>query len=211
MAPALMPPVATERVRRFYDQAAAHYEGWMRPFDRVFLGDGRASICGRARGQTLEIAVGTGLNLPHYSHGVQLTAVDLSSAMLHIAAHRAEALGLTAAFEQADVQCLPYVDRSFDSVVCTLALCEIPDERAALAEAHRVLRPGGRLLLLEHARSPMLLVRLGQAVLAPLMHRLANDHLLRDPMDHLAPMGFTVESCERSRWGIVERVVARKP
>jgi ubiquinone/menaquinone biosynthesis C-methylase UbiE len=206
-----MAPAATERVRRFYDQAAAHYDGWMRPFDRVFLEDGRASVCGRARGQTLEIAVGTGLNLPHYSPGVQLTAIDLSSTMLHIAAHRAEALGLRAAFEQADAQCLPYAHNSFDSVVCTLALCEIPDERAAIAEALRVLRPGGRLLLLEHARSPMLLVRLGQVALAPLMHRLANDHLLRDPMDHLARMGFTVESCERSRWGIVERIVARKP
>ncbi len=201
---------ATDRVRRFYDQAAAHYDGWMRPFERVFLGDGRRRLCRKVCGRTLEIAVGTGLNLAHYPARVQLTAVDLSCAMLAIASHRAQALGLSVAFERADAQCLPYADNSFESVVCTLALCEIPDERQALAEAFRVLRPGGVLLLLEHVRSPVLYVKLGQTALAPLMLRLANDHLLRDPMDQLERLGFKVESCERTRWGIVEHVVARR-
>jgi ubiquinone/menaquinone biosynthesis C-methylase UbiE len=96
-------------------------------------------------------------------------------------------------------------------VVITLGLCTIPDDRQAVREAHRVLRPGGRLLLLEHVRSPSLPVRSVQRLIDPLMVRFEADHVLRDPLDYLEAEGFTIERSERSRWGIVERVVARKP
>ena len=72
-------------------------------------------------------------------------------------------------------------------------------------------RSGGRLILLEHVRSPRLPVRVGQRLLDPLSVRAAADHLLRDPLDYLADEGFDVESIRRLKWGIVERVVARKP
>ena len=94
-------------------------------------------------------------------------------------------------------------------MVCTLSLCTIPDERRALAEAYRVLRPGGRLLLLEHVRSPVRPVRWVERLLDPLA-RLAGDHLLRDPLDHLSAAGFGRERSQRSRWGVIEEIVARK-
>jgi len=84
-------------------------------------------------------------------------------------------------------------------VVATLCLCTIPDERRALAEAYRVLRPGGRLLLLEHVRSPVGPVRWVPRMLDPALVRLAGDHLLRDPLDHLASLGFAVEQRARSK------------
>jgi ubiquinone/menaquinone biosynthesis C-methylase UbiE len=95
-------------------------------------------------------------------------------------------------------------------VVCTLALCTIPDERRALVEAYRVLRPGGQLLLLEHVRSPVAPVRWVERLLDPLMVRLAGDHLLRDPLDHIEAVGFSIERCDHSKWGIIEEVVAHK-
>jgi ubiquinone/menaquinone biosynthesis C-methylase UbiE len=200
---------ATERVRAFFDRSAASYDGWMGPFDRVLLGDGRARLCARARGRTLEVAVGTGLNLPFYPPDVQLTSVDVSPAMLAIARERAQVLGRDADLRVGDAEALAFPDGSFDTVVFTLSLCTIPDERRALAEAHRVLRPGGQLLLLEHVRSPVAPVRWAQRLLDPLFG-LAGDHLLRDPLDHLAVAGFRVECCDRSKWGIIEAVVARK-
>ena len=74
-----------------------------------------------------------------------------------------------------------------------------------------MLRPGGRLLLIEHVRSPARAVRAVQRVLEPLAVRFEADHLLRDPLDHLEVEGFAVERVERSKLGIVERVAARKP
>jgi SAM-dependent methyltransferase len=193
----------------FYDRAAAHYDGWMRPFDRLLLPDGRKQLCMRARGRTLEVAVGTGLNLPYYPPMVTLTGVDLSRAMLAVARRRAEALGRAVELRIGDAHNLDFPDGRFDTVVVTLALCTIPDERRAVAEAHRVLRPGGQLLLLEHVRSPIGPVRAIQRVLEPLF-RVSQDSLLRDPMDHLSAVGFRVDHCSRSKWGVIEEVVARK-
>jgi SAM-dependent methyltransferase len=74
----------------------------------------------------------------------------------------------------------------------TFGLCTIPDDRGAVGEAHRVLRPGGRLVLLEHVRSPALAVRSVQRVLDPLSVRFAADHLVRDPLDYLGNVGFDI-------------------
>jgi ubiquinone/menaquinone biosynthesis C-methylase UbiE len=196
-------------VRAFFDRSAASYDGWMRPFDRLLLGDGRQRLCACARGRTLEIAVGTGLNLPFYPPDARLTGIDVSPAMLALARGRAQALGRDVELRLGDAQALAFPDGSFETVVFTLALCTIPDERRALAEAHRVLRPDGRLLLLEHVRSPVAPVRWVQRLLDPLFG-LVGDHLLRDPLDHLAATGFRVERCDRSKWGIIQEVVARK-
>jgi len=129
--------------------------------------------------------------------------------MVSRAARRAQALGRGADLRLGDAQALEFPDARFDTVVFTLSLGTIPDERCALAEAHRVLRPGGRLLLLEHVRSPIAPVRWAQRSLHPLT-RPCGDHLLRDPLDHLAAAGFRVERWQRSKWGIIEHVVARK-
>jgi len=159
----------------------------------------------------LEIAVGTGRNLPHYPEDVRVTGIELSPAMLELARARARELGRDVDLRAGDAQALDFPDERFDTVVCTLSLCTIPDDRAAVGEARRVLRPGSGFLLLEHVRSPVLPVRVGQRLLDPLFVRFEADHLLREPLDHLRAEGFEIERLERSKLGIVERVAARKP
>jgi hypothetical protein len=80
-----------------------------------------------------------------------------------------------------------------------------------VAEAHRVLRPGGRYVAFEHVGSPVLPVRAVQRALDPLSVRFAGDHLVREPLEYLRQAGFEIDLLERSKWGIVERVIARKP
>jgi ubiquinone/menaquinone biosynthesis C-methylase UbiE len=201
----------TERVRGVQDKQAPRYDRQMNFFDRVLFQGGRVWACSRAEGEVLEIAVGTGRNLEHHRNGVQLTGIELSPEMLAIAQERAKELGREADLRIGDAQELGFPDASFDSVVCTLALCTIPDDRAAVAEAYRVLRPGGLFLLLEHVRSPVTPVRFVQRMIEPLTIRFEADHLTREPLDYLAAEGFEIEELERSRWGIVERVAARKP
>jgi ubiquinone/menaquinone biosynthesis C-methylase UbiE len=201
----------TDRVRGVQDKQAPRYDRQMNFFDRILFAGGRQWACSRAEGQVLEIALGTGRNLAHHRDDVKLTGIELSPEMLAIAQRRAAELGREADLRIGDAQHLDFADTSFDSVVCTLALCTIPDDRAAVDEAFRVLRPGGRFLLLEHVRSPVTPVRVAQRMLEPLTIRFEADHLTREPLDHLAAAGFEVEELERSKWGIVERIAARKP
>ena len=201
----------TERVRTLQDKEAPRYDRQISFFERILFGGGREWVCSQAEGDLLEVAAGTGRNLPHYPQGIRLTAIELSPEMLAIAERRAEELGSDADLRLGDAQALEFPDESFDTVAITLGLCTIPDSRQAIREAHRVLRPGGRLLLLEHVRSPSLAVRTVQRLLDPLAVRFEGDHLLRDPLDYLESEGFAVERAERSKWGIVERVQARKP
>ena len=203
--------VATERVRKVYDQSAAGYDRKIAVPERLLFGSGRQWAAGHAVGRTLEVAVGTGRNLPYYREPLSLTAVDLSEAMLNLAQQRAAALGRDVTFTVADAQALPFEREEFDTVVATLALCSIPDDGAGVAEMARVLKPGGRLVLLDHVRSPIAPVRAVQRVLEPLFVCLEADHLLRQPERRVAQAGLHVEQCERSKLGLVLRVIARKP
>jgi ubiquinone/menaquinone biosynthesis C-methylase UbiE len=138
-----------DRWRRYWNKASASYDKQMRFYDRL-LADSRPWVCAQATGHTLEVAVGTGLNLPFYPAGVELTGIDFSPAMLGVAQARARQLGRVVDLRQADAQALPFPGASFDTVVCTFALCAIPDERRAVSEMTRVLRPRGLLLLADH-------------------------------------------------------------
>jgi ubiquinone/menaquinone biosynthesis C-methylase UbiE len=193
------------------NKEAPRYDRQISFFERILFGGGREWVCSQAEGDVLELAAGTLRNLEHYPAGVRITAIELSPEMLAIGRRRAEDLGRDADLRVGDVQNLDFPDGSFDTVVCTLGLCTIPDPRRAVVEAHRVLRPGGKLILLEHVRSPSLPVRTIERMLDPLSVRFQADHLTREPLEYVEDAGFEVERLERSKWGIVERVLARKP
>jgi len=201
----------TERVRRLQDRAARHYDRQIGLVERALFGDGRAWVCAQARGDVLEIAVGTALNLAHYPADVRLTGIELSEQMLALARERARELGREVDLRRGDAEALEFPDENFDTVVCTLGLCTIPDAGRAVTEARRVLRPGGMLLLLEHVRSPNAPVRAVQRLLDPLAVRFGGDHLTREPIDYLLAAGFEIAALERSKWGVIERVRAINP
>ena len=201
---------ANRRRRRQYAEEASTYDRDADRSERWLLGtDHRPWACSRAIGRTLEVAIGTGLNLSHYPSGVHLTGVDLTPEMLALARERSADLGVSATLTEGDAQALPFVDAAFDTVLSTYAMCSVPDERAAVLEMRRVLKPGGRLILVDHIRSSVLplywLQRLME--LAPSRNR---DELTRRPREHVEAAGFTIEQSDRLRAGVVERLVARK-
>lgn len=199
------------RVRHAYGRLAASYDRSSARWDRVLdLDAGRRWVCERAHGTVLEVGIGTGLSLPHYRRAVQLTGIDVTPEMLDIARERAGQLDLRAELRAGDAEALEWDAESFDAVVFAYSLCSIPRPAAALREAHRVLRPGGALLLTEHVRSPHVLVRMVQRVLDPIFVWLEADHLLREPLQDVHAIGFIVEAVERSSVGVMERVHALK-
>lgn len=200
-----------ERLRRKWDRYAGSYDQEMGFLDRRLFGDSRDWVCSRATGQTLEVAIGTGLNLAHYPDGVRLTGVDWSPAMLAIARRRAGELGHDVDLRRGDAQDLEFPDASFDTVVSTFSLCAIPDDRLALREMARVLRPGGLLLLADHVEAARWDARAAQRLIELVTVPLSGEHFRRRPSNHVWAMGFTVEEHQRFKLGIVERLAARKP
>jgi ubiquinone/menaquinone biosynthesis C-methylase UbiE len=198
------------RQRRAYAKQAATYDD--DPWERRLLGtEHRAWCCSQATGDTLEVAIGTGLNLPHYPPEVRLTGVDLTPEMLERAQARAVELGRPVDLCEGDAQDLPFADATFDTVICTYAFCSIPDDVRAFEEMARVLRPGGRLILLDHTASTLRPAYWIQRAWEAFSRRLAGEYWTRRPMLHVQAAGFAIHAHDRLRAGVVERLVAIKP
>lgn len=202
---------AAARQRRVWDRNASSYDKQIAFLEKIQFGGGREWLGQRARGRVLEVAIGTGLNLSHYPADVVVTGVELSPAMLAIARQRAADLGRGADLHVGDAERLPFADASFDTVVCALSLCAIPDPAAAIDEMKRVLVPDGRLLLLDHIASTWPPVYAAQWLLERLTIRLAGEHFTRRQLPLVRAAGFEVVETERLKAGTVERVHARKP
>jgi ubiquinone/menaquinone biosynthesis C-methylase UbiE len=199
------------RRRRAWDRQASRYDRQMGWWERRLFGqDNRPWAARRAEGDALDVAVGTGLNLPFYGPDVRVTGIDLSPAMLEVARQRAADLGREVGLREGDAHHLPFADASFDTVVCTFSLCNIPDPHQAVAEMRRVLRPGGRLVLVDHIGSSSKPVYWLQKGIEVITVRIDGDHMTRRPADLVQQLGFDIIERDRFRWGIVERLVARK-
>ncbi|MBL0886275.1 class I SAM-dependent methyltransferase [Myceligenerans indicum] len=202
---------ATAKQRRLWDRAAGDYDRSMVWFEHNLLKDGRDWIGARTRGRVLLVAVGTGRDLPFLHEDVSaVTGIDLSSSMLGQARRRASDLGRDADLREGDAEHLPFDDATFDTVTCVLSLCNIPRPEAALAEARRVLRPGGRLLLLDHIGSTWPPIRLVQWFVEAFTVPSAGEHFTRRQLRRVHDLGFEVVERDRYGFGMVERVHAVK-
>jgi ubiquinone/menaquinone biosynthesis C-methylase UbiE len=133
---------------------AATYDRMSRKSDEAGLRALRQSLLAEAGGSVLEIGGGTGANLPHYDGKIEeLVLTEPEPAMLRRLQRKAREQAPLAKVLRAPAEDLPFEDESFDTVVSTLVLCGVEDQARSLRELRRVLRPGGRLLFLEHVRS----------------------------------------------------------
>ena len=194
-----------------WDKQASTYDRQMRLFDRLLFKDSRHWVCSQATGDVLEVAIGTGLNLEHYPADIRLTGIELSPGMLRLARERAVELEREVDLREGDAHQLDFADGSFDTVVCTFSLCAIPNHDQAVAEMHRVLKPGGLLLLVDHVESPNLFGRAVQRLAEVVTVRMGGEHFRRRPLNVVLAEGLTIERRERFGLGLVERLAARKP
>jgi ubiquinone/menaquinone biosynthesis C-methylase UbiE len=204
-------PTPTARQKQVWDKAAPRYDKQIAFFEKIQFAGGREWLGARARGRVLEVAIGTGLSLPHYPADAAITGIELSPAMLAIARQRAADLGRDADLREGDAEQLPFDDASFDTVVCALALCTIPRPTAAIAEMQRVLVPGGQLLLLDHIGSTWPPVYAAQWLLERITIRAAGEHFTRRQLPLVEAAGFQIMETERLKAGSVERIHAVKP
>lgn len=202
---------ATAATRARYNRIARFYDAIERRNERRFA-PMRADLWQRVRGaRALEVGVGTGKNMPFYPPATSMTAIDLAPRMLGQARARAARLGLAVDLREADAQALPFPDASFDTVVATFVFCSVPDPVRGLSEVHRVLRPGGQLLLLEHVLTRKPVLRPLMRLLSPLVVRVMGANIDRETVENVRRAGFVNVDVADCWLDIVKRIEARTP
>jgi ubiquinone/menaquinone biosynthesis C-methylase UbiE len=154
----------------------------------------RSEIIPQARGDVLEVGIGSGLNLPFYSNkAAQVRGVDPSNELLQMAHKRAGSTNIPVELLNASAEELPFPDQAVDTIVMTWTLCSIPDPTRALAEMLRVLKPGGNLLFVEHGIAPESNVRAWQNRINPPWTAVAGGCNLNRKIDDLiSAAGFHI-------------------
>ena len=202
--------------RYVYDRLAAGYDRAMRPCERLGLGRlrrralaevGEALAGSRGGGLLLEVGAGTGANFPFYPPGVRAACAEPSREMLLRAKEKAARPGGSGLF-RALAERLPFGDGTFDAAFATLVFCSVASPAEGLAELRRVVRAGGRVVLLEHVRPP---APLGYAfdALNLLTVPLFDDHFNRRTAEEARRAGLRVERIESLLLGVVELIVCR--
>ena len=137
-----------------YNRLAPFYEGLEAIVEGLFFKHWREKLWAKAEGQhILEVGVGTGKNFAYYPKNARITAIDFSPAMLEQAKHKQQTRHIAVDLHLMDVEFLQFADNSFDTVVASFVFCSVPSPSKGLKELHRVCKPGGKILLLEHVLS----------------------------------------------------------
>ncbi|MFT3744270.1 MAG: methyltransferase domain-containing protein [Pyrinomonadaceae bacterium] len=191
-------------MQQSYDKHADRYDRMLAPIERRYLAKLRRETLDLlpANGRILEIGAGTGANFEFYPRCGHAVASEISIKMLEIARGKTTSIDLV----QADTQDLPFPANYFDAAFATLVFCSVPDPEKALAEIVRVLKPGGKLVLLEHVRPNGILGPVFD-VLNILTVALIDDHFNRRTADFVRAARFQNVTEKRSLAGILNLIV----
>jgi ubiquinone/menaquinone biosynthesis C-methylase UbiE len=177
------------------------YQQWIVPplidlsMDNRHLRPYRERVAGAAEGRILDVGIGSGMNLPFYApQAREIFGLEPSPWLLARARSKAQLASSPVHLLEGSAERIPFADRSIDTIVLAWTGCSIPDIATALEDMRRVLKPGGRLLFVEHGRAPEPGVARWQDRLDPLWHRISGGcHLNRRIDDLLADAGFRID------------------
>ena len=184
---------ATEAARKRYNRMASVYDLMQRLAERRFASWRKALWSKIEGGSILEVGVGTGKNYPYYTTSAEITAVDFSERMLARAHDKALKQGTKVRLLQMDAQKLAFADNTFDTVVATCVFCSVPDPILGLKEVQRVVKPGGKVILLEHVLSSNGILAFLMNLVNPLVLRIMGANINRRTVENVAAAGLKVE------------------
>ncbi len=201
-------PTTTEEVRRAYNENASLYALFEPMAEYLGLRRIRRRLLRQATGDVLEVAVGTGANLPYYPDGCRITAVDISEAMLKRAQRRAGKLHLQVGFHRMNAEAHDFPNGHFDTVVSTMTLCTFIDPIEALREMSRVCKPEGKILLMEHGRSRWEWIARWQDQREEKHAKQVGCHWNRESLEIAEAAGLTIIHARRHFFGIFHELAA---
>ena len=172
-------------------------------------GPQKAALFRDMRGRVLFAAVGTGMDIKHFPPGQSIVAIDISDKMLRKAEKRRRDYPGDLVLLRADAQNLEFPEASFDTVATSCTMCSVPDPVRALREFHRILRPGGQLLMFEHVRSRNPVLGLALDVMT-IWTRLSGTEMNRDTLANACAAGFAITRVESVYLDIILAVRAAK-
>jgi len=181
-------------VKRRYAKAASFYD----LIENLTTGSHESKMrqlsWSKAEGSNiLEVGIGTGRNIPYYPVGVQVTGIDFSENMLNRARDKATQQNIKVQLRLMDIQNMEFADNTFDSVVGTFIFCTVPDPILGLTEVRRVIKPGGKLVLLEHVISDNHILAWVMNLVNPIVLWVGGGNINRHTVDNVTNSGFAIE------------------
>ncbi|WP_320046284.1 methyltransferase domain-containing protein [uncultured Ilyobacter sp.] len=191
-----------------YDKVAKIYD---RMEKMMFFTKYRKGLISLASGKVLELGVGTGVNLPYYSEKISVTGIDFSKKMLEKSEEVIKKNNIkNIKLEEMDIQAMSFEDNSFDCAVSTCVFCTVPDPIAGLKEVYRVIKPGGKVLFLEHMRSENPLINIFLFVMSIMSKFFLGTSMVRKTQENIEKVGFKITERRDLFFDVVRIIIAEK-
>lgn len=194
----------TETIRKRFNRTSLFYDC----MDWVIKDEIRQKVILQAYGKVLEVGVGTGQNLKFYPPTCEVTGIDFSPGMLKKARERAKAL-TNVTLSEMDVQSLAFPDNSFDTIVATCVFCSVPDPIKGFRELHRVCKPDGQLVFLEHIRSDKKFMGVLMDAFNPVVVRLIGSNINRRTLENIREAGLELKQVDTVGMEILKLIIAK--
>ncbi|HLR43304.1 MAG TPA: class I SAM-dependent methyltransferase [Pseudogracilibacillus sp.] len=194
----------TNIIKKRYDRIASLFN----MMDHAIRPSWREDLLKNVQGNILEVGVGTGANFPYYPEGVHVIGIDFSPKMLEVAEKKISEAKASITLKEMDAEQMDFPDNSFDVVVSTCVFCSVPNPIRGLQEIRRVVKPDGKVVMLEHMRSNNKIAAKMLDIINPITVRMSGANVNRETIKNIENAGLKIEEEQYLMTSIMRKITA---